>query len=68
MVLLDLGELVSPGWLPLALVAFLGLVLVGLFFNMRYHLRKIDVPVDADHPESGPFAGNGDRGVTARNR
>lgn len=55
MVVLDLGTLVAPGWLPLVLVAILGLVIVGLYFNMRKHMRNIDVPVDSERPASAPF-------------
>ncbi len=56
MVLLDLGALVAPGWFPLLLVVLIGLVVVALYFNMRKHLRKIDVPVDKVRPSTGRFA------------
>lgn len=56
MVLLDLGDLVAPGWLPLVLVVVIGLIVVALYFNMRKHLRKIDVPVDTARPSTGRFA------------
>ncbi len=55
MVLLDLNSLVNPGWFPLLLVLIIGVAIAGLFFSMRSHLRKIDVPVDPHHPEAGPF-------------
>lgn len=55
MILLDLTENVTPGWLPLLLVIILGLALVLLFLSMRRHMKRIDVPVDPQHPESAPF-------------
>ena len=56
MVLLDLSDLATPGWLPLLLTGVL-LVAIGLLFlSMRHNLRKIDVPIDPKHPESTGFA------------
>ena len=49
MVLLDLGsDFVAPSWTPLALVGLLLIVLALLFVSLRGHLRKIDVPGEAD--------------------
>lgn len=56
MILLELADNVTPGWLPLLLVIILALVLVLLFLSMRRHMKRIDVPVDDRHPEAGPFA------------
>lgn len=50
-----LEDLVPPGVTPLVLVFLLGVVIALLFFSMRRHLRRIDVPVDPQHPESAPF-------------
>ena len=42
MVLLDLGsDIVTPPWLPLALVIVLLIVLGLLFWSLRGHLRRI---------------------------
>lgn len=60
--LFELADAVTPGWLPLVLVLILGLALVGLWFSMRRHMRRISVPVDAQHPEAGPFARPGGAG------
>ena len=60
MVLLDLNDLATPGWLPLLLTGVLLVLLVLLFLSMRRHLRRIDVPVDPQHPESSRFAGPGE--------
>lgn len=56
MTLFDLDAAVTPGWFPLMLVLVLGLALLGLWFSMRKQLGRIDVPVDSQHPEAGPFA------------
>lgn len=53
---LRLEDLVPPGTTPLLLVILLGVVIALLFFSMRRHLRKIDVPVDEQHPDAAPFA------------
>jgi hypothetical protein len=55
-VLLDLKDLATPGWLPLLLTGILLLLCALLAWSMFRHLRKIDVPVDQDHPESSRFA------------
>lgn len=45
MVLLDLGsDLVTPAWLPLVLVVVLLAVLGLLYWSLRRHLGRIDVP------------------------
>lgn len=56
MTLLETNTYAAPGWVALALVVVLALALVFLFFSMRKQLNRIDVPVDADHPEAGPFS------------
>ena len=56
MVLLDLSDLATPGWIPLLLTGILLLLCALLVLNMRKHLRRIDVPVDPHHPESSGFA------------
>lgn len=49
MVLLELGSsLVTPSWLPLALVVVIGGVIVLLYRSMRRHLDRIDVPYRAE--------------------
>jgi len=55
-VLLDLSDLATPGWVPLLITGVLLVAIALLFLNMRHHLRKIDVPVDPLHPESSAFA------------
>lgn len=35
-------DAVQAGWLPLALVVLLGLVILGLYLNFRRHLRRAD--------------------------
>lgn len=50
----------APGWLPLLLVALIGLLVVALYFNMRKHLRNIRVPADPHRPASSRFAGPGE--------
>ncbi|WP_040162113.1 hypothetical protein [Nigerium massiliense] len=59
MVLLDMGALVAPGWIALAVTAVLGACIVFLFFNMRKQMRNIDLPVDQQRVSSGPFSGDG---------
>jgi len=59
-VLLDLKDLVAPGWLPLLLTGVLLLVCYLLYLSMRRHMRKIDVPVDPRAVQSSPFAGPGE--------
>lgn len=56
MVLLDLTSPAAPGYTPLLATAALGVLIVFLFFSMRKQLRRIDVPVDDEHPDSAPFA------------
>lgn len=56
MVLFDLNALVPPGWIPLALVLLLLVVIALLGLNMRKHINRISAPVDDRHPESAPFS------------
>ncbi len=58
--LLDLSQLAAPGWLPLLLTLILGGLLALLWFSMRHHMGKIDVPVDPKRVESSRFAGPGE--------
>jgi len=37
-------NLVRPGWIPLLIIALLGLVMVLLYLSMRRQFRKINVP------------------------
>ena len=49
MVLHELGSgLVTPPWLPLALVFLIGAVLVFLYRSMRRNIDRIEVPRRAD--------------------
>lgn len=61
MVLLDLNDLVTPGWVPLLLTGILALACVFLVLNMRKQLRRIDVPKDPRRVESAPFPSAGDQ-------
>lgn len=56
MVLLDLGDLATPGWLPLLLTGILAVLLVLLVLSMRKQLRRIDVPADPDRVDTAPFS------------
>ncbi len=50
MLLLEVdARLVVAGWLPLVLVLLLGLVIAGLYLNMRKHLRRgNELPTEED--------------------
>jgi hypothetical protein len=42
-------SVVNAGWLPLLLVALVGLALTVIYFSMRHHLRIADTfPTEAD--------------------
>ncbi len=56
MVLLDLSDLATPGWIPLAITGVLALASLLLVLNMRKQIRRIDVPVDPQRVDSPPFA------------
>ncbi|MCA0251500.1 MAG: hypothetical protein LCH76_04250 [Actinobacteria bacterium] len=61
MVLFDLGsDIVTPSWLPLAMAGLLLVVLGLLFVSLRHHLRKINVPgnADAEPPVEGESRGS----------
>ena len=51
----DLGADAAPGWLPLLMVLILALALLFLWFSLRKQVGRIDVPIDPQHPEAGPF-------------
>lgn len=62
MVLFELGSsLVTPPWLPLALVVVIGGVIVLLYRSMRRHLDRIDVPYRSEL-DAGSAVGPGSPG------
>lgn len=49
MVLLDLAD---SNWIPLLIVVIVLLAGAGLFFSMRHHIRKVDVPADHESEDA----------------
>ena len=53
----DLGSsLVTPSWLPLALVVVIGVVIVFLYRSMKHNIDRIEVPRRGETPTSSTAA------------
>jgi len=66
MAILELGsDLVTPPWLPLALVIVIGGVIVFLYRSMRHNIDRIEVPRRDELPAESRDAGGSDATAAA---